>query len=218
MTTNMTATPAMTPLVTREELLTTGEAFERSCNALAKRYTPEQLIEQIGDHYGKARGHFAKGLNQLIEVGKRLESLKRHGEYGTYMERIEAMEGIGRTSAQHYRDLARFAANLRAEPNFATLSLNGAKELIASWKAALKDDNDLDAPIAPKGGKPKAPGAPRQRRTLERMFSRLVEFARENRYEPDLDEQLDHGIARIQHVRAQLKNPVVDAEPEDQGE
>ena len=225
MTTNMTATPAMTPLVTREELLTTGEAFDRSCKALGSRYTPEQLIEQIGDHYGKARGHFAKGLNQLIETGKRIEALKRHGEYGTYMDRIEAL-GIGRTSAQNYRDLARFAAHLRAEPGFATMSLNDAKALVVGYKAALKDDDLEDESNADdQQGKAK----PRRRGRgngqqgtggrLDRLASRIVQLVRESRHtEPDILDQLDHVIARIQHVRSQLKSDVVDAGADDQGE
>jgi len=153
-------------------------------------------------------------------VGKRIEALKRHGGHGTYMDRIEAL-GIKRTSAQNYRDLARFAVNLKAEPDFASMSLNDAKARIADFKAALKDDDDLDTPIAPSaGGKPKALRARRHSRTVKRTFSRLVQYVRENRYtEPDLAEHIDHGIARLQHVMSQDKrSDVVDAEAEDQAE
>jgi hypothetical protein len=101
------------------------------------------------------------------------------------------------------------------------MSLNDAKALIVGYKAALRDEDDLDdlGGDGDQKGKPKARGRRQSRVTLARMerhAAHIVQLARELRFEPDLDDRLDHIVNSIQHVRVQLKNGVVDADNDEE--
>jgi len=139
---------------------------------------------------------------------------------------IEAL-GIGRTSAQNYRDLARYAALLRAEPGLRDNVTERRQGAHVGYKAALKDDDlDDDSDHDDQQGKAK----PRRRGRgngqqgtgdrLDQLTSQIEQVARENRHTaPDILDRLDHVIARLRHLRSQPKSPVVaDAEAEDQVE
>jgi hypothetical protein len=216
--------PAMTPLATRDEVLEAGEAFERSCKALAGSMSLEKLAAKAAEFGRKERTHLANAWAAARDKGRYYEAMKIKSP-GTYLEVLEK-QGVGRTQVQFYRDVAKYFTLLRAIPGFADMSYNAAKPLISSLKAAGRDGEDLDgedldagsaASTRPmKGRQPKALRARGQRSVFKREGERMLAHVRENRgIDPDLPEEVEDFIERLRRAMSKAPPAVIDPEPND---
>jgi len=213
--------PDFRPLVTLEELAADRQDFERRARERAKKTTPEHLIERIGKNRDALRLLFSKSVAKVIEIGNDLETLYQCTPYGGYMDAVAEL-GIKRQSSQNYRDLAAHAHRLKAEPGFAEMTPSECYILIATWKKALKNGEDLDGERPGEGGQPKLPRTrghgSHQPDPLERLFRQIDRHVQENGHaDPEtVAYKLRIGDARIRVMIEELERKrVVDLEPND---
>jgi len=203
------------PIHQPSDVITAKNEQNSKIRRIAERNTVDQLLERISEQHGKVQKHAARTLAAMIATGEYLEALARKTFHGDLMERVEAI-GIRRSTAANYRALASYAGLLRREPGgFEGMSLRGALEHIAIYKAAEADTTEEEFA---KGKKlPAATKAKAERivtgRKLQKAAERFVELVRTHRYEPEVEEVIDDVVTRLKRIAAQSRT-TIEAEAE----